>query len=52
MWPKKHNKIIHTPKIIIYPITFSTVYDGANGDIIPNYCFGTDSNGYIAAPYL
>ena len=40
-----------TPKIIIYPITYSTVYDGANGDIIPNYCFGTDSNGYIAAPF-
>ena len=40
-----------TPKIIIYPITYSTVYDGANGDIIPNYCFGADSNNYIAAPF-
>ena len=25
-----------TPKIIIYPITYSTKYDGDNGDIIPN----------------
>ena len=25
-----------TPKIIIYPITYSTIYDGDNGDIIPN----------------
>ena len=40
-----------TPKIIIYPITYSNVYNGDNGDIIPNYCFGTDSNGYIAAPF-
>ena len=40
-----------TPKIIIYPITYSTIYDGDNGDIIPNYCFGADSNNYIAAPF-
>ena len=41
----------NTPKIIIYPITYSTIYDGDNGDIIPNYCFGADSNNYIAAPF-
>ena len=41
----------NTPKIIIYPITYSTRYDGDNGDIIPNYCFGADSNNYIAAPF-
>ena len=40
-----------TSKIIIYPITYSTIYDGDNGVIIPNYCFGADSNNYIAAPF-
>ena len=40
-----------TPKIIIYPITYSTKYEGDDGDIIPNYCFGTDSTGYIVAPF-
>ena len=41
-----------TSSVIIYPISYSSVYGGNDfGDIAPNYCYGTDSSGFTAAPF-
>ena len=41
-----------TNSVIIYPISYSSLYDGNDfGDLAPNYCYGTDSSGFTAAPF-